>query len=91
MYLKRKIDRYLEEWRKKEYESVIEINFIEEPKYKTILSDGYQAASVIRNISLIDPGKRFVEGETLLFLMKSRISRKSPLPSSFLRSMGDTM
>lgn len=68
MYLNRKIDRYLENWKadtnrkplivkgcrqvgktesirrfaSKHYESVIEINFVEEPKYRTILSDGYR-------------------------------------------------
>ena len=49
------------------YESVIEINFVEEPKYKTIVADGYAADAVVRNISLLDPGKRFVPGSTLLF------------------------
>ena len=49
------------------YDSVIEINFVEEPKYKSIIEDGYSAASIVRNISLLDPAKRFVEGKTLLF------------------------
>ncbi len=49
------------------YESVIEINFVTEPKYKTIISDGYQAQDIVRNISRIDPMKRFIPGETLLF------------------------
>ncbi len=51
----------------KYYENVIEINFVEEPKYKQIIADGYRAADLIRNISRIDPAKRFVEGKTLLF------------------------
>lgn len=92
-YLKRKIDLYLEEWRRdearkplivkgsrqigktesirnfgaKHYENVIEINFVEEPRYKQIISEGYRTADLIRNISRIDPQKRFVEGKTLLF------------------------
>ncbi|PJM72949.1 AAA family ATPase [Bifidobacterium primatium] len=49
------------------YESVIEINFVEEPKYRMITSDGYAADAIIRNISLIDPSKRFIPGRTLLF------------------------
>lgn len=49
------------------YDSVIEINFVEEPKYKSITEDGYSAASIVRNISLLDPAKRFVEEKTLLF------------------------
>lgn len=49
------------------YESVVEINFYEEPKYKSIINDGYSAADIIKNISLLDPSKSFVEGKTLLF------------------------
>ena len=51
----------------KTYSSVININFVLEEKYKTIVSDGYDVNSVVRNISLIDPSKRFVEGDTLIF------------------------
>ena len=49
------------------YKYVVEINFVEEPKYKMIIADGYKAADLIRNISRMDPAKRFEEGETLLF------------------------
>ena len=49
------------------YESVIYINFVEEPKYKMITSDGYKVDEVIRNISLLDPAKQFIEGKTLIF------------------------
>lgn len=51
----------------KHYENVTEINFVEEPKYKQIIADGYKTADLIRNISRIDPAKQFVEGKTLLF------------------------
>ena len=57
----------IREFSKKHYESVIEINFVLEPKYKTIISDGFQAQDIIRNISRIDPGKRFIPGKTLIF------------------------
>ncbi len=49
------------------YESVIYINFVEEPKYKHITENGYKTDDIIRNISRIDPSKRFQSGETLLF------------------------
>lgn len=49
------------------YDSVIEINFVEEPKYKAIIEDGYAAVDIVRNISFIDPSKKFVDGRTLLF------------------------
>lgn len=49
------------------YKSVIYINFVEEPKYKMITSDGYGVDAIIKNISLLDPAKRFIEGNTLIF------------------------
>lgn len=49
------------------YESIIEINFVEEPKYEMIISDGYKTADIIKNISLLDPSKKFIEGKTLIF------------------------
>ena len=92
MYLKRKIDNYLVQWKNKEnkypliikgarqigktesikhfaeenYENVVSINFALEKQYMTILSDGYDADSIIKNISLIDPTKQFTEGNTLI-------------------------
>jgi len=36
------------------YESVIYINFVEEPKYKLIIEDGYRTDDIIKNISRID-------------------------------------
>ena len=49
------------------YGQVVEINFVEEPKYRRIVEDGYRTADIIKNISRIDPSKKFTEGETLLF------------------------
>ena len=49
------------------YESVIEINFVRDEKYKGIIVDGYEAADIIKNISLLDPSKRFIPGKTLIF------------------------
>lgn len=48
------------------YKSVIYINFVEEPKYKTITADGYNAQEIIKNISRIDPFKQFIEDNTLI-------------------------
>ena len=52
---------------KEHYESVIEINFVRDEKYKGIISDGYDVSSIIKNISLIDPSKKFIPGKTLIF------------------------
>lgn len=93
MYLRRKIDSFLQKWKDDEerkplivrgsrqvgktesinhfarhnYKSVIEINFIRDEKYKGIIADGYEAAAIIKNISLIDPAKQFIPGKTLIF------------------------
>ncbi len=49
------------------YESVIEINFVRDVKYKGIIVDGYEADGIIKNISLLDPTKEFIPGKTLIF------------------------
>lgn len=51
----------------KNYESVIEINFVKDQKYKKITVDGYDAADIIKNISRIDPSKKFIPQKTLIF------------------------
>lgn len=53
--------------RQQTYESIIEINFVRDEKYKGIISDGYEASDIIKNISLIDPSKRFIPQKTLIF------------------------
>jgi len=49
------------------FENIIYINFVEEPKYKMVTADGYKTEDIIKNISRIDPSKRFIEGKTLIF------------------------
>ena len=49
------------------YDSFIEINFVKDEKYKKIIVDGYTASAIIKNISLLDPSKRFIDGNTLIF------------------------
>ncbi len=92
MYLKRKIDDFLLDWKNNEnkkpliikgcrqigktesikqfaknnYSNVIYINFVEEPKYKLIIEDSYNVADIIKNISRIDPSKKFIPNETLI-------------------------
>ena len=53
---------------KHHYESFVEINFVEEPKYKKIVDDGYSVQNIIGAISRIDSGKRFPpDKKTLIF------------------------
>ena len=49
------------------YDHFVEINFIEKPRFRTILEDGYETDLIVRNITRIDPGISFVPGKTLLF------------------------
>ena len=49
------------------YDSFIEINFVKDEKYKKIIVDGYTVSAIIKNISLLDPSKRFIDGKTLIF------------------------
>ncbi len=93
IYLQRKIDTYLSQWKadpdrkplivkgprqvgkteslrrfgEQNYDNVIYINFVEEPKYKTITSEGFSPDAILRNISLLDPAKHFVPSKTLFF------------------------
>ena len=93
MYMKRKIDFFLQDWKnnpdrkplvikgsrqvgktesvvqfaENNYENIVNINFVEEQKYKAIASDGFKADDIIKNISRIDPSKHFTPGKTLIF------------------------
>ena len=49
------------------YESVIRINFVESPKYKSIVERGYGADDIIKMISFLEPSHRFVPNNTLIF------------------------
>lgn len=91
--LKRKVDRYLEEWYKTpnrkpliingarqigktmsvlnfgmtHYESVVEMNFVLEEKYRKIFDDGYKVDTILKNISMLNPAVKLLPGKTLLF------------------------
>ncbi len=49
------------------YKSVISINFVEQPQYKGIFSDGFTVDSITKNISLLSPQATFPVGQTLFF------------------------
>ena len=52
---------------RRNYESVIEINFVLQKKFRAIFDNGYDVASIIKNISLLEPSWQFIPGNTLLF------------------------
>lgn len=91
--LKRKIDKYLTDWKNRpdrkpliikgarqigktcsvewfasqNYASVIEINFIEQKKYREIFNDGFEVDAILKNISLLNPELEFIPGNTIFF------------------------
>ena len=91
--LKRKIDKYLLDWKnnpqrkplivkgarqigktesvraygKVNYDSVIEINFVLQKKFRAIFDNGYEVDTIIKNISLLEPSWEFIPHKTLIF------------------------
>ena len=49
------------------YESVIEINFVLQKKFRSIFDNGYEVDTIIKNISLLEPSWRFIPYKTLIF------------------------
>jgi len=49
------------------YESVIEINFVLQKKFRAIFDNGYEVDTIIKNISLLEPSWRFIPHKTLIF------------------------
>ena len=49
------------------YASVIEINFIEQKKYRKIFNDGFEVDAILKNISLLNPELKFIPGNTIFF------------------------
>ena len=49
------------------YKSVIQINFVEQTKYREIFNDGFEVDSILKNISLLNPEFKFISGETIFF------------------------
>lgn len=92
MYLRRKIDSFLIDWKNdpdhnplivkgarqigktesilhfanNHYKNVIYINFVFDKKFQVILNDGYDAASVIKNITFVEPKLIIEPHETII-------------------------
>ena len=48
------------------YSNVVYINFVLDKKYSTIVNDGYDVETVIKNISLANPRLKFLPEETII-------------------------
>jgi len=55
------------EFAKKNYESVIEINFISNPEYIQIFKGGFDVDSVVLELSILNPNLKFIPNNTLIF------------------------
>ena len=70
------------------YECFIEINFSEDPKYKSIIEDGYSARDIIKNISLLNPSFKFIEGKTLIFFDELQVFPEIATSLKFFKQDG---
>ena len=59
--------RSIEQFVKHNYKSVIQINFVEQKKYKAIFDDGFEVDTILKNISLLNPEFKFIPGATVFF------------------------
>lgn len=59
--------RSIESFAKHNYASVIQINFVEQKKYREIFNDGFEVDAILKNISLLEPGFDFIPGKTIFF------------------------
>ena len=59
--------RSIEWFASQNYKTVIQINFVEQPKYKNIFEDGFEVDTILKNISLLNPEFKFIPRETLFF------------------------
>ena len=93
MYLKRKIDSFLMEWKRsgnrlpliirgarqvgkteairhfaeQAYSHLVEVNFVEEPRFKSIIEEGYKPETIVKLMSKMDLSFHFEPGKTLIF------------------------
>lgn len=49
------------------YKCVIQINFVEQKRYRDIFEDGFEVDAILKNISLLNPELKFIPGDTLFF------------------------
>ena len=92
MYFKRKIDKFLLDWKNdsshkplivkgarqigktesilhfanENYDNVIYINFVLDKKYTTIVNDGYDVETVVKNITFINPKFELIPEKTVI-------------------------
>ena len=59
--------RSVEWFASQNYQCVIQINFVEQKRYRDIFEDGFEVDAILKNISLLNPELKFIPGDTLFF------------------------
>jgi hypothetical protein len=59
--------RSIEWFARNNYANVVQINFVEQPRYRGIFDDGFEVDSILKSISMLNPEYRFVPGNTIFF------------------------
>jgi len=49
------------------YDSVLEMNFVLQKKFRNIFDDGYEVDQIIKNITILEPSWKVIPNKTLLF------------------------
>ena len=49
------------------YDSVLEMNFVLQKKFRNIFNDGYEVDQIIKNITILEPSWKVIPNKTLLF------------------------
>lgn len=57
----------VENFAKKYYDNIVEINFALQKKYLDIFDDGFEVDTILKNISLKNPDLKFIPNNTLIF------------------------
>lgn len=58
----------VDQFGRSDYENYVALDFIRQPELKDIFASSLSAEDIYRQISLLVPGARFVDGKTLVFL-----------------------
>ncbi len=80
--------RSIEWFASQNYQSVIEINFVEQTRYKAIFDDGFEVDTILKNISLLNPELRFIPGATLFFFDELQACPNSATALKFFKLDG---
>ena len=70
--------RSIEHFAAQNYENVIQINFVEQKKYKEIFNDGFEVDTILKNISLLNPDFKFVPLTNCCFSCKNNLMENAP-------------